>query len=85
MIRKEIAHTRKQLEKINGYNEKLQDEIYEFKKEQYMLADKIEIERVQNAEQLRDLQNDICYEQTKIVERKRTIEELTKMLKNEHG
>lgn len=80
-IRKEIADTRKRLKKVNGNTEKLQDEICELNKEQYALTDKTEIERVQNAEQLRDLQSDICYEQTKIVERTRTIEELTRMLK----
>jgi len=79
-IRKEIAETRKRLKKLNGNIEKLQDEISDINKEQYMLMEKVEIERVQNAEQLRELQNDINYEQTKIVERTRTIEELTTML-----
>jgi len=79
-IRKEIVETKKRLKKLNDNTEKLQDEICEMNKEQYMLMEKVEIERVQNAEQLRELRNDICYEQTKIVERTRTIEELTRML-----
>lgn len=80
-IRKEIEDTKKRLQKTNINIEKLQDDICELNKHLHEITEKIEIEQVQTAEYLRNLQIEICDEKTSMVTRTQTIDELERMLK----
>lgn len=80
-IRKEINDTRRRLEKMNGKNEKLQDDICELNKTLHEMMEKIDIEQLQTDNLLRDFQNEINNEKNLITERAQTIEQLGGMLK----
>ena len=80
-IMKEIEDTMKRLEKGNGKNEKLVDDICELNKCIHVITEKIELERVQAEDQLRDFQNEICTEKSLIMNRAQTITKLEKMVK----
>jgi len=80
MIRKEIGDSKKRLDKMNRKNERLQDDICDLNRDHHWLTDKMEFERAQNADQLRELENDINAENGMILDRTQTIEQLAKML-----
>jgi len=80
-IRKEINDTRRRLEKMNGKNEKLQDDICELNKTLHEMMEKIDMEQLQTDNLLRDFQNEINNEKNLITERAQTIEQLGGMLK----
>jgi predicted RNase H-like nuclease (RuvC/YqgF family) len=80
-IRKEINDTRRRLEKMNGKNEKLQDDICELNKTLHEMMEKIDMEQVQTDDLLRDFQNEINNEKNLITERAQTIDQLGGMLK----
>lgn len=80
-IRKEINDTRRRLEKINGKNEKLQDDICELNKTLHEMMEKIDMEQLQTDDLLRDFQNEINSEKNLIMERAQTIDQLGGMLK----
>lgn len=80
-IRKEINDTRRRLEKINGKNEKLQDDICELNKTLHEMMERIDMEQIQTDDLLRDFQNEINSEKNLIMERAQTIDQLGGMLK----
>jgi len=80
-IRKEINDTRRRLEKMNGKDEKLQDDICELNKTLHEMMEKIDMEQVQTDDLLRDFQNEINSEKNLITERAQTIDQLGGMLK----
>jgi len=80
-VRKEIEDTRKRLDKTNKNNEKLQDDICDLNKNLHELTEKIELEQVETADQLKDIQIEICNEKSLILERTQTVEQLERMLK----
>ncbi|XP_027849100.2 uncharacterized protein LOC114128723 [Aphis gossypii] len=80
-IRKEINDTRRRLEKMNGKNEKLQDDICELNKTLHEMMEKIDMEQLQTDNLLRDFQNEINNEKNLITERAQTIEQLGGLLK----
>jgi len=80
-IRKEINDTRRRLEKINGKNEKLQDDICELNKTLHEMMERIDMEQIQTDDLLRDFQNEINSEKNLITERAQTIDQLGEMLK----
>lgn len=80
-IRKEIEDTKKRLEKANVKNEKLQDDICDLNRNLHEITEKVELEQLQSAEQLRDLQIEICNEKSSILARAQSIDGLEKMLK----
>ncbi|CAI6351004.1 unnamed protein product [Macrosiphum euphorbiae] len=79
-IRKEIDDTRRRLDKLNGKNEKLQDDICELNKTLHEMMEKIDMEQLQTDDLLRDFQNEINSEKNLITERAQTIEQLGGML-----
>jgi len=79
-IRKEINDTRRRLEKLNGKNEKLQDDICELNKTLHEMMEKIDMEQLQTDDLLRDFQNEINSEKNLITERAQTIDQLGGML-----
>jgi len=79
-IRKEINDTRRRLEKINGKNDKLQDDICELNKTLHEMMEKIDMEQIQTDDLLRDFQNEINSEKNLITERAQTIDQLGAML-----
>lgn len=80
-IRKEIEDTRKRLDKANRNNEKLQDDICDLNKNLHERMEKVELEQLTAADQIRDLQTDICNEKSLLLERSQTVEQLERLLK----
>lgn len=80
-IRKEIEDTKKRLDKTNRNNEKLQDDICELNRNLHEVAEKIEIEQAETADQLKDIETEICVEKSLILERTQTVEQLERMTK----
>lgn len=80
-IRKEIEDTKKRLDKTTANNEKLQDDICELNKNLHEVTEKIEQEKAETSDHLKDIQIEICNEKSLILERTQTVEQLERMLK----
>lgn len=77
-IVKEIAETRRRLDKTIARNERLQDEICGLDKGVREAYDALELERLEIAGTLSDLRVEICNELTRIMTRAKTVEDLEK-------